>query len=169
MIYLKEFDHMKRTTLGYIEFDDKYLMLYRNVDKSDGSLGKWLGVGGKIENDETEDICFIREVQEETGITLNESDIVLRGIIDFKSDSYESERMYLYTATTHSDYFNPLCNEGNLKWINKNEILSLNMWEGDHVFLERLLNSDSYFEMSLIYGGKNGEELVDVSDKLLFP
>lgn len=159
---------MKRTTLGYIEYKNKYLMLYRNVDKSDGSLGKWLGVGGKIEKDETENQCFIREVNEETGISLNHDDVSLRGIVDFKSDNYESERMYLYAAHVDSDYFNPACNEGNLKWIDKKDILSLNMWEGDHVFLKKLLADEAYFELSLIYGGKNGEELVEILDKLLY-
>lgn len=159
---------MKKTTLGYIEYENKYLMLYRNVDKSDGSLGKWLGVGGKIEPDENENDCFMREVMEETGISLTSDDISLRGIVDFKSDNYENERMYLYTALVNSDYYNPACNEGNLKWINKDDILSLNMWEGDHVFLEKLLADESYFELSLIYGGKNGEELVEIIDKLLF-
>ena len=160
---------MKNTTLGYIEYENKYLMLYRNVDKSDGSLGKWLGVGGKFEKNETSDDCFIRETFEETGIRLSKEDITLRGIVDFKSDSYESERMYLYTAKVNSDYFNPSCNEGNLKWIDKRDILSLNMWEGDHVFLERLLKDDAFFNLSLIYGGKSGDKLVEIlDDRLLF-
>ena len=90
---------MKKTTLGYIEYNEKYLMLYRNVDKSDGSLGKWLGVGGKLEQGETSNECFIREVQEETGIFLSDNDVTLRGIVDFKSDNFENERMYLYTAS----------------------------------------------------------------------
>lgn len=161
--------NMKTTTLGYIEYDDKFLMLYRNIDKSDGSLGKWLGVGGKLEKDESPDDCFIREVSEETGITLLPSMISLRGIVDFKSDNYESERMYLYTAYVDSDYYNPTCNEGSLRWIDKDKILTLNMWEGDHVFLEHLLANKPFFELSLIYGGKSGEELVEVvEDKLLF-
>ena len=160
---------MKNTTLGYIEYNNCYLMLYRNVDKSDGSLGKWLGVGGKFEKNETSDECFIREAYEETGIALSTKDIVLRGIVDFKCDNYESERMYLYTAKVSSDYYNPMCNEGNLKWINKKDILTLNMWEGDHVFLERLLSEKPYFELSLIYGGPSGDTLVEIlDDTLLF-
>lgn len=159
---------MKKTTLGYIEYNEKYLMLYRNVDKSDGSLGKWLGVGGKFMQGETGDECFIREVQEETGISLSDNDITLRGIVDFKSDNFESERMYLYTATVTSDYYNEDCNEGNLKWIDKKDILNLNMWEGDHVFLKKLLSESPYFELSLIYGGKSGETLLKVDDALIF-
>lgn len=159
---------MKKTTLGYIEYNEKYLMLYRNVDKSDGSLGKWLGVGGKLEQGETSDECFIREVQEETGIFLSDNDVTLRGIVDFKSDNFENERMYLYTAKVTSDYYNKDCNEGNLKWIDKKDILSLNMWEGDHVFLKKLLSESPYFELSLIYGGKSGETLLRVDECLIF-
>lgn len=160
---------MKETTLGYIEFNNQYLMLYRSVNKSDGSLGKWLGVGGKLMPNETADECFIREVSEETGIVLLNDQITLRGIVDFKSDKYEAERMYLYTASVTSDWYNPDCNEGELKWINKKDILTLNMWEGDHVFLKKLLEDKPYFELSLIYGGKSGDELVEIIyDKLIF-
>lgn len=155
---------MKNTTLGYIEYKNDYLMLYRNVNKSDGSLGKWLGVGGKLEQNETPSECFLREVSEETGILLTPEDIVLRGIVDFSSNNYEGERMYLYTARTESDWFNNDCNEGNLKWINKKDILTLNMWEGDHVFLEKLLADEPYFELSLIYGGMSGDELKEIKD-----
>ena len=159
---------MKKTTLGYIEYDNQFLMLYRNVDKSDGSLGKRLGVGGKLESGETADECFIREVLEETGINISSEQISLRGIVDFSSNNYEDERMYLYTATVGSDWFDPSCNEGSLKWINKKDILTLNMWEGDHVFLEKLLANDNYFELSLIYGGENGDELKEVINMLGF-
>ena len=46
---------MKNTTLGYIEYDGKFLMLLRDVNKNDGSLGKWLGIGGKLEKKENAD------------------------------------------------------------------------------------------------------------------
>lgn len=174
---------MKQTTLGYIEFENKYLMLCRDIDKHDGSLDKWIGIGGKLEPKEDADACFIREVFEETGITLAKSEIKRRGIVDFKSEKYPDERMFLYTAKVANDYFNPDCNEGTLKWIDKNDILSLNLWEGDIVFLKRILNLDitrienesnilkskeSFFVLSLIYGGTTGEELVEVQeDKLV--
>jgi len=158
---------LKNTTLGYIEFNNKYLMLYRNIDKKDGSLGKWLGIGGKLEKAEDADTCFIREVLEETGISLTPDKIKRRGIVDFKSAAYTSERMFLYTASVEDDFFD-CCNEGSLKWIDKSEILSLPLWEGDHVFLKKLLEDDSFFTLSLVYGGKNGDELSDViNDRLI--
>ena len=149
------------------EYNNSYLMLYRDVDKSDGSLGKWLGVGGKFEENETADVCFIREVFEETGIILKKDDIVARGIVDFKSNNYANERMYLYTASVDSDYYDKTCNEGKLSWIKKDEILNLNMWEGDHVFLERLLADKPLFNLSLIYGGESGDTLSEIIDDVL--
>lgn len=159
---------MKNTTLGYIEYNNAYLMLLRNSRKHDGSCGKWLGIGGKIEPQESADQGFIREVKEETGIDLNADSIKRRGIVDFVSESYESERMFLYTATVDSDYYNPKCNEGSLKWINKSEILGLNLWEGDKYFLQELLDDKKFFVMSLIYAGAAGDTLTDViKDKLV--
>lgn len=158
---------MKNTTLGYIEFNNKVLMLLRNVDKQDGSLGKWIGIGGKLEKKETADECFIREVLEETGIKLTQKDIKRRGIVDFKSSGYSDERMFLYTAKVDSDYFNPDCNEGILEWIEKSEIFNLNMWEGDGIFLQKLYEGESFFVCSIIYGGENGDELKEVVDDKL--
>ena len=152
---------MKNTTLGYIEFENKYLMLYRSIDKKDGSLGKWLGIGGKLEVGETADECFIREVYEETGISLTESAISRRAIVDFKSESYESERMFLYTAQVDNATIRN-CDEGHLEWIDKDKILDIPLWEGDHIFLEKLLANDTFFVLSLIYAGKAGDELKEV-------
>lgn len=143
-------------------------MLYRSVDKSDGSLGKWLGVGGKHVKGESADACFMREAYEETGIRLTSDLIRRRGIVDFLSESYECERMFLYTANVESDYFAPDCNEGNLKWIPKSEILDLSLWEGDKFFLTKLINEEPFFVMSLSYGGRTGDNLKEVTEgKLL--
>ncbi len=158
---------MKYTTLGYIEYNGAYLMLYRDINKNDGSLGKWLGIGGKQEPYEHIDDCFIREVKEEAGITLSRDMIKRRGIIDYVSESYGKERMFLYTVEVNSDYFDNTCNEGTLKWIDKSEILSLNLWEGDPYFLKKLLNNSPFFVMSCIYGGKNFDELQDVVEDAL--
>lgn len=56
---------MIESTLCYLEKDGKYLMLYRNKKEKDPNVGKWIGVGGKIEADETPLACVIREVKEE--------------------------------------------------------------------------------------------------------
>lgn len=88
---------MRETTLCYIEKDGKYLMLYRNKKKNDASEGKWIGIGGKLEPGETADECILREVLEETGLTL--TNLYKRGKVYFYSDMWEDEIMYLYTAS----------------------------------------------------------------------
>ena len=59
---------MVETTLCYIEHEGCYLMLYRNKKDKDFNKGKWIGVGGHVEQGETATECLIREVQEETGL-----------------------------------------------------------------------------------------------------
>lgn len=144
--------NLTETTLGYIEWNDCYLMLYRNKKNNDPNEGKWIGIGGHMEDGETPDDCFVREVREETGIILN--NFTKRGVIDFISDSAENERMHLYTATVDSPDFAD-CNEGELKWIPKDEILSLNLWDGDKHFLFPLIAGEKEIHMTLTYEGWN--------------
>ena len=87
---------MKLTTLCYLIKDGQWLMLYRNAGKQDGNEGKWIGVGGHFEEGESPEECMLREVREETGLTLTSH--VFRGIVTFVSDCQETEYMFLYTA-----------------------------------------------------------------------
>ena len=74
--------------------------------------------------------------------------------MDFISDTAENERMHLYTATVDNPNFSE-CNEGTLKWIPKEEILNLNLWEGDKFFLTPLINGEIDIRMRLTYEGWN--------------
>ena len=143
---------MINTTLCYIEKDNKYLMLHRIKKENDLNKNKWIGVGGKFEENETPDECVVREVKEETGLTLK--DYTLRGVITFLSDKWEGEYMYLYTAT---DFEGDIieCNEGKLEWVDKDKILNLPTWEGDKYFLKELLENNQFFTMKLKYAGDN--------------
>ena len=88
---------MLNTTLIYIERDGKYLMLHRTKKENDLNHDKWIGVGGKCEEDESPEECARREAYEETGLTLR--DLRYRGIVTFVSDEYEGEDMHLFTCT----------------------------------------------------------------------
>ena len=146
---------MKLTTLCYIEKDDKYLMLHRVKKVNDENRDKWIGVGGRFEQGESPEECLLREVKEETGLTLTAYDF--RGIVTFVSDEWGTEYMHLYTATEYEGEPTE-CDEGELVWVPKSEICSLKLWEGDKIFL-KLLNEDSeFFSLKLCY---NGEELVE--------
>ena len=139
---------MEKTVLAYIDNGKEYLMLYRNKKENDYNKGKWIGVGGHIENSETPDMALIREIKEETG--LNALSYKLVGEIEFIDNDY-SELMYLYIVDRYSGDIIE-CNEGLLKWIPKNEILNLSLFDGDKLFLERLLNNDyNKFGLRLTY------------------
>lgn len=139
---------MRLTTLCYLKDENKVLMLYRNKKKNDPNAGKWIGVGGKIEENETPIEACHREFLEETGLELINP--VLRGIVLFISDCYESEMMFLYTASSFSGTLKET-EEGELAWIEENNLKSLSMWEGDPIFLKELQKNTSFFNIKLVY------------------
>ena len=141
------------TTLCYLEKDSKYLMLHRNKKEVDINKGKWVGVGGKSENDETPEQCLKREVFEETGYILNSYEF--KGLVIFNYNEDEPLFMYLYTSTDFSGIQKDECEEGELKWINKNEILNLNLWEGDKIFLELIFKNSPFFYLTMNYRNDN--------------
>lgn len=147
---------MKLTTICYIEQNDTYLMLHRTKKENDQSRDKWIGVGGKFEKDESPRECILREVKEETGLTL--TSFALRGVMTFVSDIWETEYMFIYTA---DEFFGELteCDEGELEWVKKSEIMGLNLWEGDKIFLKKLIDNEAFFELKVQY---EGERLVCV-------
>lgn len=141
---------MLNTTLCYIEKDGCYLMLHRIKKEHDVNHDKWIGVGGKFEKDETPEECLLREVREETGLTLTR--YALRGIITFLSDQWETEYMYLYTADAYTGEMTD-CTEGTLEWVPKQELSKLCLWEGDKIFFSLLEEDLPFFSLKLRYEG----------------
>jgi len=149
---------MKNTSLCYIEHKGKVLMLYRNKKKNDINEGKWIGIGGKFVENESPEECMLREVYEETGIKLTKWKY--RAVITFVPDNCEGEYMHLFTAEADSFEFSD-CTEGELRWIDKDKILSLNLWEGDRFFLEPLYKTEEFFSLKLIYEGDKLVKMVN--------
>lgn len=147
---------MRLTTICYIEQDGNYLMLHRTKKENDQSHDKWLGVGGKFDKDESPDECILREVKEETGLTL--MSYQLRGVMTFVSDIWETEYMFIYTADEFEGELAE-CSEGDLQWIKKTEVMNLKLWEGDKIFLKKLIDGDGFFTVKMEY---EGEKLVKV-------
>ena len=142
---------MKQTTLCYIDDGERYLMLHRVKKKNDASHGKWIGVGGKCEADESPDECMLREVKEETGLTVNRWRY--RGIVTFISDTWPNEYMHLFTADRWEGAPDMgIDDEGELAWIRKTDLMDLNLWEGDRIFLRLLLDEEQpFFSLKLVY------------------
>ena len=141
------------TTLCYIEQDGKYLMLHRTSKKHDLNKDKWIGVGGHFEAEESPEDCLLREVREETGYTLTSWQF--RGLVTFVSGDGETEYMSLFTADGFTGTPVP-CNEGQLEWVVKEDVLKLNIWEGDKIFLKLLNDGIPFISLKLVYDGQGG-------------
>ncbi len=144
---------MRNTTLCYLENDrGEYLMLHRVKKQHDVNQDKWIGVGGKFEENESPDECLLREVREETGLTL--TDYRFRGVVTFLTDGgWEGEYMYLFTARRWEGELDSACAEGELEWVSKDRVLQLPIWEGDKIFLDLLAREHPVFLLTLEYAG----------------
>lgn len=141
---------MRNTTLCYLERDGQYLMLHRVKKSHDVNHGKWIGVGGKFEFQESPEDCLLREVREETGLTLKSWRY--RGIVTFVYNDDEAEYMHLFTADGWTGTLRD-CAEGELRWVPRAEVGKLNLWEGDRIFLALLARDEPFFSLKLTYRG----------------
>ena len=148
---------MRNTTLCYIRCGDEVLMLHRVKKERDENRDKWVGIGGKFEEGESPEDCALREVREETGLTMRSW--AYRGIVTFVSDEWGTEYMHLF----HSAGFEGTvkdCDEGALEWVDKKALLRLPIWEGDKFFLRLLDTPRPFFSLKLRYQGETLVEAV---------
>jgi len=119
-------------TLCYIKRDGYTLMVYRNKKLNDIHEGKWNGLGGKFEAGETPEECVVREVFEESGLSIRNPK--LHGLLMFPK--FKGNDWYVFVFTTNN-FTGELIDspEGRLEWILDEKILSLNLWESDHIFM----------------------------------
>ena len=131
-------------TLGYIMSSDgkETLLIHRNTRADDQHLGKYNGLGGKLQPDEDIIAGLKREIREEAGIECEE--ILLRGTISWPGFGKNGEdwfgfifRIDRYQGTPFTE--NP---EGTLSWIPVERILELPLWEGDRYFLPLVFSHD---------------------------
>ena len=143
---------MKNTTLCYIERGGAYLMLHRVKKQQDMNRDKWIGIGGKFEENESPEDCLLREVREETGLTLTGWRYC--GIVTFVSDRYEGEYMHLFHASEFTGTLRE-CDEGVLGWVPLAEFARLPQWEGDRIFLRLMREKTPFFSLKLCYAGEH--------------
>lgn len=128
-------------------------MLHRVKKEKDYNKDKWIGIGGKFLETESPEDCVMREVLEETGLTMNADRLEYRGIVTFvstdKGETY-SEFMHLFWCDDFSGEIIE-CDEGNLEWVEKSRMNDLPHWEGDEIFLDLLEKRIPFFSLKLIY------------------
>ena len=148
---------MINSTLCYVTRGDEVLMLHRVKKKNDINKDKWIGIGGKFENDESPDECILREALEETGLTL--TSWKCRGVVTFLNTCCEGEYMYLFSADGFEGDLKE-CDEGELQWVSRDFLDSLPKWEGDEIFLNLMWQEDPFFLLTLRYDGDTLTEAV---------
>jgi len=143
---------MTLTTLCYLIKDGKYLMLHRTKKEQDINAGKYIGVGGHVEEGESPVDCIKREIKEETGLTVNT--LKTRGNITFVMGD-ETEHAVLFTSDDFEGQLTENCDEGVLTWVDIDKVMDLNLWEGDKVFLKILQEQEqkgyAFFSLKLVY------------------
>jgi len=135
-------------TLCYVQKNGKTLMMHRTKRDRDIHQGKWNGLGGKMHAHETPEACVIREVKEESGLTLYRPR--LRGVLTFPDfDGKQDWYAFLFTA---NEYEGELieCDEGHLEWIEDDKLGGLPLWEGDYLFFE-WLKKGLFFSAKFVY------------------
>jgi 8-oxo-dGTP diphosphatase len=124
---------MKLATLCYIRKEGKTLMVHRIKKENDVHLGKWNGLGGKLEPGETPEECAVREVYEESGLVVCKMD--LKGILTFPGFSNDEDWYAFVFVIDEFDGQLSESPEGVLQWIRDEDVSELNLWEGDRFFL----------------------------------
>ncbi len=135
---------MVLATLCYVQKEDKVLLI--NFTKEGMSKGKWNGVGGKINPGESPEEAVIREVKEETGLTIYNPK--LKGILTFPEFFGQDEegdwRVFVFTATEFEGKYFTETHEGKLVWVKIDKVLELNVWRDDHIWFP-LLKQERFF------------------------
>lgn len=131
-------------TLGYVMSPDgrQVLLVHRNARKDDQHLGKYNGLGGKMEPDEDVAACMRRELQEEASIEV--TSMTLRGTINWTGFGPNGEDWlgFVFRIDGFAGDVPERNEEGSLEWHDIDRILDLPMWEGDRFFLPLVFDDD---------------------------
>ena len=139
---------MKLATLCYVRNQGKTLMIHRTKKENDIHRGKWNGLGGKFETGETPEECAYREILEESGLTATR--LSLKGLLTFPAFA-KNEDWYAFVFVVDQFEGEIITSpEGELEWIENEELLELELWEGDRYFLP-WLDRSGFFSGKFIY------------------
>lgn len=135
-------------TLGYVLSPDrqKVLLIHRNLRPGDLHLGKYNGLGGKLEPEEDVVSGLSRELREEANIKTR--NLKLRGTVNWPGFGKDGEDWlgFIFVVEDWAWEGSPMeaNNEGTLEWVPLERLLNfeLPLWEGDRFFLPLVFNDD---------------------------
>lgn len=139
---------MKIATLCYVRYEGKTLMIHRTKKENDMHQGKWNGLGGKLEPGESPEDCARREIREESGLEV--SDLTLKGLLTFPGFADDEDWYAFVFIATGCQGGLIDSSEGDLRWIDDQEMLELELWEGDRIFLP-WLERPGFFSGKFVY------------------
>lgn len=123
-------------------------MLHRVKKENDMHEGKWNGLGGKFLPGETPEECALREIKEESGYEIGK--LKLHGFIVFPMfDGLQDWNVFIFSGEELSGE-QIVSEEGDLRWIENDKLLDLNLWAGDKIFL-KWLDRDGFFSAKFVY------------------
>jgi 8-oxo-dGTP diphosphatase len=143
---------MIMATLCYLKLNGKTLMIHRIKKENDMHQGKWNGLGGKLYPGESPEECAIREVQEESGLIIR--DPLLKGFLTFPGFVNDEDWYAFVFVADKIEGQLVESDEGVLKWIDDEQLLDLELWEGDLIFLP-WLERPGIFSGKFVY--RNGK------------
>ena len=139
----------KKLTVGnvcFIKDDEKKKVLFLRRAR-EPMQNMYTGVGGKTHFGEDINASCIREIKEETGLDVAE--VRLRGVIKTILEGKDSSwLLFVYTATKFSGEL-ITCNEGDLHWIDLDNIYSQNIIGFIRRILPHILGDDGFVEGTL--------------------
>jgi 8-oxo-dGTP diphosphatase len=139
---------LKLATLCYVRRNGQTLMIHRVKKANDMHQGRWNGLGGKFDPGETPEECARREIKEESGLTVG--DLRLRGFLTFPGFANDDDWYAFVFIATGSQGELIDSEEGSLSWIDNDKLLSLNLWEGDRIFIP-WLEQPGFFSAKFTY------------------
>lgn len=131
-------------TLGYVlsPCGKRVLMIHRNARADDQHLGKFNGLGGKLEPMEDIAAGMRREIHEEAGIEC--LSMQLRGTLNWPGFGKQGEDWlgFIFLIDRFSGEVPASNAEGDLVWVERDGLMELPMWEGDRHFLPLVFDAD---------------------------
>jgi 8-oxo-dGTP diphosphatase len=140
-------------TLGFVLSPDRQrvLLVHRNRRAGDAHLGKYNGLGGKVEPNEDVVACICREIYEESGLEC--LDLTLRGTVSWPGFGKGGEDWFGFVFRIDRFAGTPFAenDDGPLVWVEVERILDLPLWEGDRHFLPLVFHGEKPFHGVMPY------------------